>query len=68
MATWHQLKGGLSIPDPTKYILVSDGLYKMRTSMSFGLDKEAAFKSLENHRKNQPDLHHYVYFGGKPIA
>lgn len=68
MATWHQLKTGLSIPETDNYILVSDGINQMRTSMSFGLNKEAALKSLDNHRKNQPKQSHYVYFGGRPVA
>lgn len=68
MATWHQSKAGFSMPDPTRYILVSDGPNVMRTQMSFGLDREAALRSLENHRRKQPGLFHTLYFGGRPIA
>jgi hypothetical protein len=71
MASWHQLNAGVSMPDPEKYCLVSDGLHQMRTSMSFGSGegaKERAFRSLKNHIKNQPHLSHFVYFGGRIIA
>jgi hypothetical protein len=69
MATWHQQKAGITpVPEKSGYVLVSDGPNVLRTSMSFGEHKDMAFNSLEGHKKNQPNLYHYLYYRGKLIA
>jgi len=67
MATWHQEMAGMQ-PPGKGYVLRSDGLNKPMTSMGFGNDRDSAFSSLEAHRKNQPELCHFLYKDGNLIA
>lgn len=67
MTAWHQDKAGLPLPGKG-YVIRSDGPNQMMTSMGFGYDKEAAFNSLEAHRKNQPNLSHFLYKDGHLLA
>ena len=70
MSTWHQERNGysaLSLPGKG-YVLITEGLNVMRTSMGFGEVKDKAFESLEAHRKNQPRLTHLLYLDGRLIA
>ena len=68
MTTWHQERGGkLSLPG-AGYVMESDAPNVMRSKMTFGEDKELALRCLNAHRRNSPNLSHYLYYNGNLFA
>jgi hypothetical protein len=46
----------------------SDAPNVMRSKMTFGEDKELALRCLNAHRRNSPNLSHYLYYNGNLFA
>lgn len=65
MATWHQRRNPVDLTKGKGWILVSDAHNEPAGRMMFGENEEMARESLKNHRKNQPNLHHYLYYNGE---
>lgn len=69
MTTWHQAQADRRRGGPPDYgpgwHVLSDGYNKMRSLMSFGDDREAAEKYLNNIKLRQPQLFHYLLKGNE---